>query len=84
MHSHRPWQAMANTTTPCRCFRNWPGWTTPSSPKKRLILILAQVYEKQGKKQEAADIYFNIAKAASEAKDQGWETRSDDRYGTTV
>jgi len=24
---------------------------------------------KQGKKQEAADIYFNIAKAASEAKD---------------
>ena len=25
--------------------------------------------EKQGKKQDAADIYYNIAKAASEAKD---------------
>jgi len=30
---------------------------------------LAKVYEKQDKKQEAADLYFNIAKAASEAKD---------------
>jgi hypothetical protein len=31
---------------------------------------LAKIYEKQGKKQEAADIYFNIAKAAGEAKDR--------------
>lgn len=31
---------------------------------------LAKVLEKQDKKQEAADIYFNIAKAASEAKDK--------------
>ncbi len=30
---------------------------------------LALVYEKQGKKQEAAQIYFDIAKAASDAKD---------------
>ena len=30
---------------------------------------IAKIYEKQGKKTEAADIYFNIAKAASEAKD---------------
>ncbi|MFN0278330.1 MAG: hypothetical protein ACKVRN_06975 [Pyrinomonadaceae bacterium] len=30
---------------------------------------LAQVYDKQGKKQEAADLYFNIAKTASELKD---------------
>jgi hypothetical protein len=30
---------------------------------------LAKVYEKQEKKQEALDLYFNIAKAASEAKD---------------
>ena len=30
---------------------------------------IAKIYEKQGKKQEAVDIYFNIAKAASEAKD---------------
>ena len=32
--------------------------------------ILAQIYQKQGKTTEAADIYFNIAKAASEAKDR--------------
>ncbi|HEY0429815.1 MAG TPA: hypothetical protein VGC76_18675 [Pyrinomonadaceae bacterium] len=37
--------------------------------KDSINLALAQVYEKQGKKTEAADIYFNIAKAASEAKD---------------
>jgi ATP/maltotriose-dependent transcriptional regulator MalT len=30
---------------------------------------LAKVFEKQGKKAEAADLYFNIAKTASEAKD---------------
>lgn len=30
---------------------------------------LASIYQKQGKTQEAADLYFNIAKAASEAKD---------------
>ena len=30
---------------------------------------LALIYEKQGNKQEAANIYFEIAKAASEAKD---------------
>ncbi|MBA2620997.1 MAG: hypothetical protein H0U87_07340, partial [Acidobacteria bacterium] len=30
---------------------------------------LAKIYEKQGKTNDAADLYFNIAKAASEAKD---------------
>jgi len=30
---------------------------------------LAKVYEKQGKKQEAIDLYFGIAKTAAEAKD---------------
>ena len=34
-----------------------------------LNYALALVYEKQGKKQEAADIYFNLAKTAREAKD---------------
>jgi len=33
-------------------------------------LRLAAVYEKQGKKQEAADIFFQIAKTAREAKDK--------------
>lgn len=37
--------------------------------KDTINFELAKVYEKQGKKQEAVDIYFNIAKAASEAKD---------------
>jgi tetratricopeptide (TPR) repeat protein len=34
-----------------------------------LNFALANVYEKQGKKPEAADIYFNLAKTAREAKD---------------
>ena len=37
--------------------------------KDTINFALAQVYEKQGKKTEAAELYFNIAKAASEAKD---------------
>ncbi len=31
---------------------------------------IAKIYQKQGKTTEAADIYFNIAKAASDAKDR--------------
>ena len=38
--------------------------------KDTLNFELAKIYEKQGKKTEAADLYFNIAKAASEAKDR--------------
>ncbi|MEO7539890.1 MAG: hypothetical protein ABIV21_07670 [Pyrinomonadaceae bacterium] len=38
--------------------------------KDTINFELAKVYEKQGKKQEAADLYFNIAKTASEAKDK--------------
>lgn len=41
----------------------------PLIAKETLNFNLAKIYEKQGKKQEAADLYFNIAKAASEAKD---------------
>ena len=37
--------------------------------KDTINFEIAKIYEKQGKKQEAADIYFNIAKAASESKD---------------
>jgi hypothetical protein len=37
--------------------------------KDTLNFEIAKIYEKQGKKTEAADIYFAIAKAASEAKD---------------
>lgn len=38
-------------------------------PKDVINLELAKIYEKQGKKQEAVDLLFVIAKAASEAKD---------------
>ena len=38
--------------------------------KDTINFELAKIYEKQGKKQEATDIYFNIAKSASEAKDR--------------
>lgn len=38
-------------------------------PKDTINLELAKVYEKQGKKEEAASLFFTIAKAASEAKD---------------
>jgi predicted negative regulator of RcsB-dependent stress response len=41
----------------------------PVISKDSINLELARVYEKQGKKQEAVDILFNIAKSASEAKD---------------
>lgn len=37
--------------------------------KDTINLALATVYERQNKRQEAADLYFNIAKTASEAKD---------------
>ncbi len=37
--------------------------------KETINFELAKIYEKQGKKQEAVELYFSIAKAASEAKD---------------
>ena len=42
----------------------------PVVAKDTVNFELAKVYEKQDKKQEAADLYFSIAKAASEAKDR--------------
>lgn len=41
----------------------------PIISKDTINLNLAKVYEKQGKKKEAADLYYAIAKPASEAKD---------------
>jgi hypothetical protein len=41
----------------------------PIVPKDQVNLELAKIYEKQGKKQEAVDLLFNIVKSASEAKD---------------
>jgi tetratricopeptide (TPR) repeat protein len=41
----------------------------PIIAKDTINFNLAKIYEKQGDKQKAADIYFDIAKSASEAKD---------------
>ena len=41
----------------------------PVISKDSVNMELAKLYEKQGKNQEAADIYFNIANAAAQAKD---------------
>ncbi len=41
----------------------------PLVAKETVNFELAKLYEKQGRKQEAVDIYYNIAKSASEAKD---------------
>jgi len=43
--------------------------SNPILARDTINFELANVYEKQGKNAEAADLYFNIAKAASEAKD---------------
>lgn len=45
------------------------GMADPVVSKESVNAALADVYEKQGKKQEAVDILFNLVKAASEAKD---------------
>lgn len=41
----------------------------PIVAKDTINFELAKIYEKQGKKQEAVDLYFSIAKTASEVKD---------------
>ena len=46
------------------------GDPDPVVAKDTVNFNLAEIYEKQGKNQDAADIYFNIAKTAAEAKDQ--------------
>ena len=43
--------------------------SNPILAKDTINFELASLYEKQGKTNEAADLYFNIAKVASEAKD---------------
>lgn len=50
-------------------YKELADMSDPIIAKDTINFELAKVYEKQDKKQEAADIYFNIAKAASEAKD---------------
>lgn len=44
------------------------GLSNPILAKDTINFEIGQIYQKQGKTGEAADIYFNIAKTASEAK----------------
>ncbi len=50
-------------------YQELAAMTDPVVARDTINYELALVYEKQGKKQEAAQIYFDIAKAASDAKD---------------
>lgn len=45
------------------------GMSDPIVSKETVNFQLASIYEKQGKKQEAADLLFNLVKSATEAKD---------------
>lgn len=45
------------------------GIDDPIVAKESIKVALADIYEKQGKKQEAVDILFELVKSASEAKD---------------
>jgi len=50
-------------------FQDLANSKDPIIAKDTINFDLAKIYEKQGNKQQAADIYFDIAKTASEAKD---------------
>ena len=50
-------------------YQELSAMSDPIVAKETINYNLAQMFEKQGKKQEAADLYFSIAKAAAEAKD---------------
>lgn len=50
-------------------YQELAAMSDPIVAKDTINFELAKIYEKQGKKQEAVDIYYNIAKAASDAKD---------------
>ncbi len=50
-------------------YQELAGLPDPIVAKDTINYELAQIYQKQGKTQEAQDLYFQIAKTASEAKD---------------
>lgn len=50
-------------------YQELAAMSDPILAKDTINFEIAKIYEKQGKKQEAVDVYFNIAKTASEAKD---------------
>lgn len=52
-----------------KLYQEMIGLEVPLLAKDTINFEIAKIYEKQGKKNEAVEIYFNIASAASEAKD---------------
>jgi tetratricopeptide (TPR) repeat protein len=50
-------------------YKELAAMSDPIVAKDTINFQLAKLYEKQGKKQDAVDLYFSIAKSASEAKD---------------
>ncbi|HQZ83839.1 MAG TPA: hypothetical protein PLR83_11515 [Pyrinomonadaceae bacterium] len=56
-----------------KLYEELAGVDNPVLSKETINFNLAGVYQKQNKNKEAADIYYNIVKAASEAKTAGGE-----------
>lgn len=50
-------------------YQELAGMDDPILAKETINFQIAQIYEKQGKKDQAVDLYLNIAKAAADAKD---------------
>lgn len=50
-------------------YKELAGMNNPILAKDTINFELAKIYEKQGNKEEAANLYYDIAKKASEAKD---------------
>ncbi|HTH50359.1 MAG TPA: hypothetical protein VL501_00400, partial [Pyrinomonadaceae bacterium] len=50
-------------------YQELANMSDPIVAKETINFEIAKIYEKQGKKDQAVDAYFNIAKAATEAKD---------------
>lgn len=50
-------------------YQELASMNSPILAKETINFELASVYQKQGKTQEASDLYFNIAKSSREAKD---------------
>ena len=61
--------ADARTDEAIAIYQELAGMTDPIVSKETINFELAKLYEKQGKKQEAVDLLFNLVKAASEVKD---------------
>jgi tetratricopeptide (TPR) repeat protein len=59
---NRPDEALA-------LYQELVAMSDPIVSKETINFEIAELYEKQGKKTEAADLLFNLVKAASEAKD---------------